>query len=216
MELPVYKRSWVLRELQQIMPDEGLRVLDLGCGTRPLPVRPQDTLVTADQDPKTGANVVGDLTANWPFAAQEFDLVYAGHVVEHFYPPARDLVVRRIHESLRAGGYFFFRVPHLSSMQATGWEHHTYYGLNGACGLCHGRNPSLPWFRAVAFGASMISAEDFYHERQGLARGLDRLLNKSFRLTDRFLAALVGGINEVQFLLQRLPAGHEARLQALL
>lgn len=205
------RRSWTHAELLGLFPDSSVRVLDIGCGDSPLAVREIDELVTVDFDPQSSADVVADVSCEWPFGSDEFDLVYMSHVLEHFYPSDRDALVRNVHRSLRPGGLLFIRVPHRSSLQATGWEHHTQYGLNGATSLCHGRNPQLPYFRAISAGVALTI--DF-SVRRSTGRSLaERMLNRSWRLTESVLSHLVGGIPEVQFMLQRLTPEDERRLR---
>lgn len=205
------RRSWTHGELLATFPSSGVRVLDVGAGDMPLRVRTQDELVTVDFDAGADPSVVADVAAEWPFGEREFDLVYMSHVVEHFYPPDRDRVIGFVHRSLRPGGFLFIRVPHWSGMQGFGWEHHSYYGLNGVTSLSHGRNPNLPLFRAASAGVSMTTVFD--GPRTPGRAFVERLLNWRWQLTERFLARWIGGIPEVQFLLQRLPSDLEARLK---
>jgi hypothetical protein len=88
-------------------------------------------------------------------------------------------------------------------MQGTGWEHFSAFGLNGVVSLTHGQNPVLPTFRNVSTGVAMTT--DFNGTRPYLRSQLERTLNRYWRLTDTWLGAVVGGIPEVQFMLQRLP-----------
>jgi SAM-dependent methyltransferase len=206
-----FHRSWTHDELVALFPSHGLRILDVGAGDEPFRARNQDSLTTVDVDPSTVPELTLDITASWPFGAEEFDFVYMSHFVEHLYPQDRDAVIRRVHNALKQGGLVFIRVPHWSSMQGFGWEHYTYYGIHGATSLCHGRNPMLPMFRAVS--AAVATSIDFYGARSPLRRTLERLLNARWRLTEVVLCHLVGGIAEVQFLLQRMPVDVEKRLR---
>ena len=77
-------------------------------------------------------------------------------------------------------------------------------------GLCHGKNPMLPVFDYVSTGVWTGSAGDIQQRPRPFLQVLvEKFLNKSFRLTDRYLCYLLGGISEVQFLLRRLPADME-------
>jgi SAM-dependent methyltransferase len=207
------KRSWTHEELIAIFPSTGIAVLDVGAGDDPFHAREHDELVTVDFDGSSGPDYVVDVTASWPFADSSFDFIYLSHVVEHFYPRNRDEVIRHVYDSVKPGGLVFIRVPHRSSMQATGWEHHTQYGIHGATSLCHGRNPLLPMFRAVSAGVA--SSIDFYGGRSFRRAALERALNARWQLTEGFLCYVVGGIAEVQFLLQRMPAELESRLRTI-
>jgi SAM-dependent methyltransferase len=206
-----YRHSWTHTELLGIFPDEGIDILDVGAGPAPFRARPHDRLVTVDFDEGVQANVVIDVSQKWPFAERSFDFIYMSHVVEHLYPQDRDELIRNVHRSLREGGLAFIRVPHRSSIQGTGWEHFTFYGLNGATSLSHGRNPNLPLFRAVSAGAAM--SIDFYSRRSSARAVVERILNSKWRLTETTLCYIVGGIAEVQFLLQRMDSALETALR---
>jgi SAM-dependent methyltransferase len=208
---PPYRRPWAHRELLSIFPPSGIRVLDVGAGWAPLRVRDQDELVTTDFEPEAGAEVTTDVASDWPFGEREFDLVHMSHVLEHFYPRDRDAVIRNVYRSLKPGGLVFIRVPHRSNFHSAGWEHHTTYGLAELTSLCHGHNPMLPMFRCVSVGAAM--SLDFYGKRSMRRRFLERSLSRYWRLTDKLLAHIVGGIPEVQFLLQRMGEETEYRLR---
>jgi SAM-dependent methyltransferase len=209
---PQYRRAWNQRELLEILPARGIRALDVGAGRNPVRLRDQDDLVTVDFEPAAGVEVTSNVAENWPFGVREFDFIYMSHVVEHFYPRDRDAVLRNVHESLRPGGLLLIRVPHQSSAMATGWEHLSLYGLNGATGLCHGHNPLLPMFRCVSVGVSM--SLDFYADRSPLRSAVERALGRYWRLTDVVLGRLVLGIPEVQFMLMRMDPETESRLRA--
>lgn len=206
-----YRRPWNRAELLEILPEAGMRVLDVGAGRRPLRARDQDEFVTIDFEAAAGASVTANVVSEWPFGEQEFDLIYMSHVLEHFYPADRDAVIRNVYRTLRVGGLLFIRVPHKSSYQATGWEHFSVFGLSGVTGLCHGHNPLLPMMRTLSVGASLST--DFDARTSALRRGLERALSRSWWLTDMVLSRVVLGISEVQFMLQRMDGATEQRLR---
>ena len=210
--LPGFKRPWNHAELLEILPERGIRALDVGAGHNPIRLRPQDELVTVDFEVEADASVTSNVASNWPFGEEEFDLINMSHVVEHFYPADRDAVIRNVYGSLRQGGLLFIRVPHQSSAVATGWEHFTLFGLNGVSGLCHGHNPLLPMLRCVSVGVSM--SLDFYARRSPARRFVERGLSRYWRLTDVLLGKLILGIPEVQFLLMRMDPATEERLRS--
>jgi SAM-dependent methyltransferase len=206
-----YRRPWNCTELLSIFPSSGVRVLDVGAGRNPLRVRTQDELVTVDFEPEAEAEMTVDIASDWPFGEQEFDLIYMSHILEHFYPRDRDAVIRNVYRSMKHGALLFIRVPHKSSFNSGGWEHHSSYGLAEVVSLCHGHNPTLPMFRTASVGASMTV--DFYRRRSWARSALERGLSRYWRLTDMLLAHLVGGIPEVQFMLQRMSLDTERRLR---
>lgn len=194
------RRTWTLAEFLELLPANPIHALDIGAGPRPLRLRPQDRVTTVDFAPTFSPEVVADVTAEWPFDDDSFDLVYMSHVVEHFYPRDRDKVVRDAFRSLKPGGLLFIRVPHRSGIQGIGWEHHSQYQLNSFMGLTHGENPELPRFECIANGVATTTRFD---GRRGLGRRLvERILNASWNVTERYLW-LVFPIAEVQMLLRK-------------
>lgn len=210
--LPSGRRSWTLEEFWELLPASGIDILDIGAGPKPFPARSVDRLVTADFADHTDPSLTVDVTNDWPFENESFDLVYMSHVVEHFYPRDRDNVMRKVHGALRPDGLLFIRVPHRSSFHSTGWEHYSAFGLNGVTSLCHGQNPRLPMFQAVSAGVA--TSIEFDRKRTLRARIVESSLQRSWRLTDTILAPLLGGLPEVQFLLRKLPLELEQRLRA--
>lgn len=197
------KRSWNHKEILTLLPNRPARILDVGAGAAPFKGREGDEVVTVDFDQSTEQTIVCDFVREWPFGDEEFDFIYASHVIEHLYPQDRDRTIMSIFRSLKRGGLLFIRVPHRSSIQGTGWEHYTLYGLNGLHSLTHGRNPYLPKLDSVSVGVWFSGVESFYKNRSPAAALFEIILNKSHRLTDQFLCLFVGGIPEVQALFRR-------------
>ena len=181
---PIYKRSWTYEELISIFPAHGIKILDVGAGENPFPGRKSDAVISIDFDATTEQSIVCDFTNEWPFDSNEFDFIYASHVIEHLYPQDRDRLIMNIYNSLKTEGLLFVRVPHWSSIQGTGWEHYTLYGTNGLTSLCHGQNPYLPQMDMIATGVWMGAVNDFYSTRSTKQSMLEKVLNKSFRLTN--------------------------------
>ena len=196
------KKAWQHSEFLSFLPARPLKILDIGCGSRPIGIRSGDKRITVDINSSVKPNVIADVSTQWPFGAAAFDVIYAGHTIEHFYPNDRDWLVCRIYETLKPGGVFFFRVPHKSGFQATGWEHHTTYGTNGADGLWYGGNPRLPRFNQISTGVAFCTQETYFSGVSRTNRLFEKLYNLSFRLTDQYLW-LVRRVPEVQFMLQR-------------
>lgn len=198
---PIYKRSWSYNDLVSIFPHSSIRILDVGAGRNVFPARQQDEVISIDFDEDTRQTIKCDFTKEWPFNQFEFDLIYASHVIEHLYPQDRDQLLSNMYKSLKANGILFIRVPHRSSIQATGLEHHTFYGTNGFTSLCHGSNPYLPLMDMISAGIWMNDVSSFYSARSGRQKIFETILNASFRLTDQYLCYLFGGLPEVQFML---------------
>jgi SAM-dependent methyltransferase len=205
------RRPWNHAELLEMLPASGARVLDIGAGRNPLAVRAIDELVTVDFEAEAGAEVTVNIVEAWPFNEEQFDLIYMSHVLEHFYPTDRDAVIRNIYTALRPGGLLLIRVPHRSSYQAVGWEHYSLFDQSSVVSLSHGHNPTLPMLRTVSVGVSL--SMDFYTPRSRSRALLERGLSRYWRLTDTWLCHLVGGIPEVQYMLQRMDPATERRLR---
>ncbi|WP_159107329.1 methyltransferase domain-containing protein [Azospirillum sp. B506] len=187
----------------EIFPEQPLRILDVGAGENPFEGRANDQIVTVDFDHTTSQTIVCDFVHEWPFKDEEFDFIYASHVIEHLYAQDRDRVINSIFRSLKREGLLFIRVPHQSSIQGTGWEHHTLYGLNAFYSLTHGKNPYLPMMELISIGAYSGSIDKFNKRRRLFSEIIDRILNKSHRITDLLLCFLIGGIPEIQVLLRK-------------
>jgi SAM-dependent methyltransferase len=202
---PLYKRSWTEIELRDIFPEEAISILDIGAGNFPFKPRERDRLTTVDFDSSSSPTIVMNFSEKWTLPNNSFDFIYASHVIEHLYPKERDSLIMNLFNSLKHGGVLFIRVPHWSSIQATGWEHFTLYGTNGVTSLTHGHNPNLPKFDLVSVGLWVNNTLSFKKPRSPFQSIVEKILNASFRLTDTYLCYLLGGIQEVQFMLRKEP-----------
>jgi SAM-dependent methyltransferase len=93
-------------------PRAGRRVLDLGCGRNKRP-----GAVGLDRDPRSGADVRGDLNARGlPFRDGVFDEAQLAHVIEH----VQDVValMAEVHRVCKPGARVTVRTPHFSSIHA--------------------------------------------------------------------------------------------------
>ncbi len=85
------------------------KILDIGCGPNKL-----EGALGVDLRPGAGVDMVHDLNVYpWPFPDNEFDLVYASHVLEHLDDVVR--AVEEIHRITKPGGLLKVLVPHFSS-----------------------------------------------------------------------------------------------------
>jgi len=88
------------------------RVLDLGCGRHKLP-----GAVGMDRDPRSQANVIGDLDAKrLPFRDGSFDEVQLAHVIEHLQDVVA--VMAEVHRVCKPGAIVTVRTPHFSSIHS--------------------------------------------------------------------------------------------------
>jgi SAM-dependent methyltransferase len=92
--------------------DQGMRILDVGCGTLGLRALAPDLDVTGvdlvDRPAYPGPFVRADVTVGLPFGDGEFDLAYSSSVIEHVDPAARTAFAA---ELKRVGRGFYVQTP---------------------------------------------------------------------------------------------------------
>ena len=66
--------------------------------------------LTMDINPDSGADIVGD-AHNLPFKENEFDIIIANNVIEHFYNPAK--ATSEMKRVLKKGGLVYYTIPFL-------------------------------------------------------------------------------------------------------
>lgn len=88
------------------------RILDLGCGGHKVP-----GAVGVDRDPRSQADVLGDLDAKrLPFRDGLFDEVHLNHVIEHLQDVVA--VMAEVHRVSKSGAVVTVRTPHFSSIHS--------------------------------------------------------------------------------------------------
>lgn len=86
-----------------------MKILDVGCGQNKYP-----NSIGLDYNPRTGADVIHDLREfPYPFDDNEFDLVYASHLVEHL--PDVIPFVEEVFRITKNGGRIKFITPHYTN-----------------------------------------------------------------------------------------------------
>jgi len=110
------------------MTDPAKNILDVGCGKNKYPGS-----IGLDYNPRTGADVIHDLTdIPYPFADNEFDMVVARHVVEHL--PDVVVFVEEIFRITKPGGTIEFVTPHYTNpdwnCDPTHKNHFSSYSFN--------------------------------------------------------------------------------------
>jgi len=108
-----------------------MKILDIGCGYgKHKTNNPKDIVIGIDRVKIPGVNIVWDLEKTpLPFKKNEFDIVYATHVLEHVEKITN--LIKDIHRILKPEGKFFIAVPHFSWSFAF-WDitHKHFFGIH--------------------------------------------------------------------------------------
>jgi SAM-dependent methyltransferase len=176
-----------------------MRVLDLGCGTRKHPAS-----IGADLHALPGVDVVCDLTRfPYPFATNSVDVIHLNHVIEHMDDPVR--VLEEAWRITRSGGKVYVRVPHCTGRYA--WKDPTHRRAFTSESFGYfGENP-YSYYTTARFAVSSVRLKYFL---ESPSRRLYRLwgalvqllLDRHPTFFERFLAYLVGGIDEIRTVLE--------------
>ncbi len=95
------------------------KVLNAGGGSKSIPMPSHYhgwEQVVLDIDPDCGADIVADLRDLSGLPADQFDAVYASHVLEHFYPWELPQVLEQIRHVLKPNGFLELRVPRVEAV----------------------------------------------------------------------------------------------------
>ncbi len=196
---------------------QGLPViLDLGCGVRKVP-----GAFGIDVVALPGVDLVHDLEVT-PYALPGncADTIHLSHVLEHLANPLP--VLEEVWRLARPDGRVFIRTPHYSGM--TAWIDPThrrtfsaqsfhYFGENGYSYYSSAR------FRVVRVQLKYFMEEELWpwpHRLWG--RAVEWFLDRHQTFGERFLAYLVGGIEELRVTLEAVkpPADRGSDVQTSL
>ncbi|MCS7150916.1 MAG: class I SAM-dependent methyltransferase [Endomicrobia bacterium] len=102
--------------------NKHLKVLDLGAG----PWKHYSYAISLDWNPKSNPDIIWDLNKfPYPFEDNEFDIVYACHILEHLDNPIK--VLEEIWRILKPNGKLVLKTPHFSCRTAYGNPEHKHY-----------------------------------------------------------------------------------------
>lgn len=194
------KKIYTDQQLISLFPKDSLKILDLGCGYKKFKSRPEDNVIGIDHTNKSDADIVTDISKGLPFDDCEVDFVYCSHFVEHLSYEERDIIFYEIKRVLKRGGLFFFKVPHFSHYFISAYDHKIWnYGCSTAYTLANGSWYShVPFFQPVSIGINYkISKNSLFQNF------LNFILNRSFRISEAFLLNVLGGAEEIQYLLAK-------------
>lgn len=100
------------------------KILDVGCGHKKRP-----GAVGIDILEDSDADIVHDLNSfPWPIDDDEFDVIYATHVLEHLEDVIK--IMEELHRILKPGGRLIIETPHYTSWNAyTDPTHRRFFGF---------------------------------------------------------------------------------------
>ena len=174
-------------------------ILDLGCGARKVP-----GAFGIDIIAQPGVDLVHDLEATpYPLPESCADEIYLNHVLEHFDTPLT--ILEEVWRLARPDGRVLIRTPHYSGTYA--WIDPThrrafslrsfhYYGENAYSFYTRAR------FHVVRVRLKyFMIEEDWPWPQRAWGRAVQWFLDWHQTFGERFLAYLVGGIDELQVIL---------------
>lgn len=185
------------------------RKLNLGCGRYPKP-----GFLNVDWVQVPGVDLVHDLSRlPYPFESGSFEHIEADHLIEHL-PDVFD-VMRELHRILKPEGTLIIRVPHFSR----GFSHPEHKrGFDAT--FPYYFNPEFPggytgvqfrsdgvrmrWFAQPYLKQSVLPRR-LVAVGQGVGAVIDRLANASPLVCSRLWCYWVGGFEEIEFRLRKLP-----------
>lgn len=188
-------------------------ILDLGCGMRKMP-----GAFGLDGCAVSGVDLVHDLRVMpYPIPDSCADEIHLNHVLEHFEDPLP--IMQEVWRIARPRAHVCIRTPHYSGVYA--WIDPThrraftsrsfnYFGDNDYSYYTTAR------FRVVRVRLKYFLDENCWPIRYRLwGRLVQRFLDRHPTFSERFLAYLVGGIDEIQVTLEaQKPACDPARPKA--
>lgn len=176
-------------------------VIDIGCGTRKL-----KDAVGVDAIPLPGVDVVHDLRQRpYPFPSNYADEIRLSHVLEHMPDPIATL--EEVWRISKPGGRIHIRVPHYSGPYA--WKDPThvrcfttesfdYFGSNAYSYYTHAR------FRVRSIRLKYFMEPSHRAIFNLWAACVQWFLDRHRTFSERYLLFLIGGIDEIQVLLETI------------
>ena len=181
--------------------------MNLGCGQFK-----KEGYVNLDYVKETNPDILHDLNKlPYPLKNGEFDLVEADHILEHLTDPFA--VMRELHRITKRGGQVIIRAPHFSR-GFTHPEHKRGFDVSfplyfnpkfqgGYMGVnFKSERTRLRWFAQKKLKKQVLSRFNYY-AASVLGGVIDFFGNLSPMLCSKLWCFLVGGFDEIEFVLTR-------------
>jgi SAM-dependent methyltransferase len=180
--------------------------LDLGCGAKKM-----TGAIGADVRPLAGVDVVCDLAKTpYPFSTGSVDEVHLNHVLEHLDNPVD--VMAEIWRILKPGGSVHVRVPHYTGPFA--WKDPTHRRCFSSESFDYfGLNP-FSYYTSARFDIESIRLRYFMGAPKRLVYRIwgwmvQLLVDAHPTFAERYVAYLVGGIDEIDVRLRAVKTSRE-------
>lgn len=175
------------------------RILDIGCGDNKFP-----GAIGIDARKTKQADVVANIEKGLPFNANEFDLVYSNHTLEHLDPKKLVFVIEEIWRVTNIGGKIRLIAPHFSGVGAATNPTHLRAGFTSQT-FNYFQSQEYPKFGKIGF--KMISIRLRKIKTRILLLNLfwkliEAFANKNPLLCEIFWVYWFGGFDEIEFNLQ--------------
>ena len=184
------------------LPKDSAVIIDLGCGYNKLsPPRNGDKVIGLDHNELGDADIISNLDKfPYPFSDSTVDAIYSKHCIEHL--AHRDEVFIEIHRILKAGGIAFVKVPHRTHTEAYNYDHRSFWYAGSMNTFANAKwySSDYPYFEIIKIGLDWKGASQ---PNTLFRRIVNRILNLSFNLSEKWLWYPIGGIHEVQFLIRK-------------
>ena len=177
-------------------------VLDVGCGKNKV-----SDAIGVDCIALPGVDVIHDLSSfPYPFPADTVDEFHINHVLEHL--PDVIKTMEELWRIAKPGATVYIRVPHFTGVLA--WRDPThrrsftsesfgYFGDNSYSYYSHAR------FQVVSVRLRYVAHQDSCRGfSRWFARAVQSLLDRHPALCERYLAYLLGGIDEIRVTLRTI------------
>jgi len=173
--------------------------LDLGCGARKTA-----GAIGVDCCRLPGVDVITDLTRiPYPFAKDSVDLVHLNHVLEHMDSPVN--VLAEVWRVCKTGAEVHIRVPHYTGSFA--WRDPTHKRCFTSHSFSYFGENSYSYYTKARFKVRLVRLKYFleppYRRIYRLGGALVQwVLDHHPTFAEKYLAYLVGGIDELQVVLE--------------
>jgi len=186
-----------------------MTTLDFGCGRKKAP-----GAIGTDLRPLPGVDLVCDLAHfPYPFATDSADCILLNHVLEHLDDPVA--VLTELWRIIRSGGKLHIRVPHFTGRYS--WSDPTHRRAFSSGSFAYFGGNHYDYYTQARFRVGALRLVYFLEpppRRIYRAWGVlvQSLLNRHPTFFERYLAYLVGGIDEIQVTLEAVKNGTGSQL----